>query len=206
MKVNTLLVTLLACLILFSSEKSRDYERHLELSFLFYEAQRSGKLPETNRIYWRHDSMLKAGYDAGIDLTGGYYDAGDNCKFNFPGAGALTLIAWSGIDFQKGYERAKQRVVNSSIDLAKSKVGHQTSTVSNNSITLKNENCYCIMLPVWMVNIKYKGKMHTFAMNGDTGKIVGDIPIGVKETVLWSIGLFILFFTLCFAIVYFGGI
>ena len=108
MKVNTLLVTLLACLILFSSEKSRDYERHLELSFLFYEAQRSGKLPETNRIYWRHDSMLKAGYDAGIDLTGGYYDAGDNCKFNFPGAGALTLIAWSGIDFQKGYERANQ--------------------------------------------------------------------------------------------------
>lgn len=101
MKVNTLLVTLLACLILFSSEKSRDYERHLELSFLFYEAQRSGKLPETNRIYWRHDSMLKAGYDAGIDLTGGYYDAGDNCKFNFPGAGALTLIAWSGIDFKK---------------------------------------------------------------------------------------------------------
>jgi hypothetical protein len=108
MKVNTLLVTLLACLILFSSEKSRDYERHLELSFLFYEAQRSGKLPETNRIYWRHDSMLKAGYDAGIDLTGGYYDAGDNCKFNFPGAGALTLIAWSGIDFKKGYERANQ--------------------------------------------------------------------------------------------------
>jgi hypothetical protein len=62
------------------------------------------------------------------------------------------------------------------------------------------------MLPVWMVNIKYKGKMHTFAMNGDTGKIVGDIPIGVKETVLWSIGLFILFFAHCFAIVYFGGI
>lgn len=110
------------------------------------------------------------------------------------------------VEQEKGYERARQRVVNSSIDLAKSKVGHQTSTVSNNSVTLKNENCYCIMLPVWMVNIKYKGKMHTFAMNGDTGKIVGDIPIGVKETVLWSIGLFILFFALCFAIVYFGGI
>jgi len=40
--------------------KSQDYARHIELSLLFYEAQRSGKLPENNRIYWRHDSMLDA--------------------------------------------------------------------------------------------------------------------------------------------------
>ncbi|MBR4441022.1 MAG: hypothetical protein IKS00_05670 [Bacteroidales bacterium] len=33
------------------------------------------------------------------------------------------------------------------------------------------------MLPVWMLNTKIKDKMHTFAMNGQTGKIVGDIPI-----------------------------
>ena len=108
MKLSSILITLLASLIFFSSCKSRDYERHLELSLLFYEAQRSGKLPTNNRIYWRHDSMLDAGYDVDLDLTGGYYDAGDNCKFNFPGAGALTLIAWSGIDFKKGYEKASQ--------------------------------------------------------------------------------------------------
>ena len=107
--MKTILLTLtISSLLLLSSCKSRDYERHLELSLLFYEAQRSGPLPENNRIYWRHDSMLEAGYDAGIDLTGGYYDAGDNVKFNFPGAGALTLITWSGIDFQKGYKKAGQ--------------------------------------------------------------------------------------------------
>ena len=108
MKVNSFLLLVIGSLIALSSCKSRDYERHLELSLLFYEAQRSGPLPKNNRIYWRHDSMLDAGYDAGIDLTGGYYDAGDNCKFNFPGAGALTLIAWSGIDFKKGYKKAGQ--------------------------------------------------------------------------------------------------
>ena len=108
MKANPFMILLISTLLVFSSPKSRDYERHLELSLLFYEAQRSGKLPETNRIYWRHDSMLDAGYDYNLDLSGGYYDAGDNCKFNFPGAGALTLIAWSGIDFKEGYERANQ--------------------------------------------------------------------------------------------------
>lgn len=42
----------------------------------FYEAQRSGKLPSTNRVSWRNDSALDDGKDVGLDLTGGYYDAG----------------------------------------------------------------------------------------------------------------------------------
>ena len=88
--------------------KSQDYARHLELSLLFYECQRSGPLPKNNRIYWRHDSMIDAGADVDLDLTGGYYDAGDNVKFNFPQASALTLIAWSGIDFADGYKKAGQ--------------------------------------------------------------------------------------------------
>nr|AAM81967.1 cellulase Cel9A precursor [Piromyces sp. E2] len=88
--------------------KSQDYARHIELSLLFYEAQRSGKLPENNRIYWRHDSMLDAGADNKVDLTGGYYDAGDNVKFNFPQAAALTLLAWSGWYYADGYKEAGQ--------------------------------------------------------------------------------------------------
>jgi hypothetical protein len=88
--------------------KSQDYARHIELSLLFYEAQRSGKLPENNRIYWRHDSELEAGADNGVDLTGGYYDAGDNAKFNFPGAATMTLLAWSGVDYAEGYKNAGQ--------------------------------------------------------------------------------------------------
>lgn len=42
----------------------------------FYEAQRSGKLPNNNRVSWRNDSALDDGKDSGIDLAGGYYDAG----------------------------------------------------------------------------------------------------------------------------------
>ena len=42
----------------------------------FYEAQRSGKLPQSNRVAWRNDSALQDGRDVNLDLTGGYYDAG----------------------------------------------------------------------------------------------------------------------------------
>ena len=106
--MKSLIIVFLTILLKEISSKSQDYARHIELSLLFYECQRSGPLPKTNRIYWRHDSMVDAGKDVGLDLTGGYYDAGDNVKFNFPQASALTLIAWSGIEFAEGYKKAGQ--------------------------------------------------------------------------------------------------
>ena len=42
----------------------------------FYEAQRSGRLPSTKRVPWRNDSAVNDGSDVGLDLSGGYYDAG----------------------------------------------------------------------------------------------------------------------------------
>jgi hypothetical protein len=44
------------------------------LSILFYEAQRSGKLPSSNRIPWRGDAHLHDGQDVKEDLSGGWYD------------------------------------------------------------------------------------------------------------------------------------
>ena len=56
-----------------SSEKY-DYGKVLELSNLFYEAQRSGDLPDDNRVPWRGDSSLGDKGQRGEDLTGGYHD------------------------------------------------------------------------------------------------------------------------------------
>ena len=50
------------------------------MSFLFYEAERSGKLPADMRVNWRGDSALEDGADVGHDLTGGYYDGKYNAK------------------------------------------------------------------------------------------------------------------------------
>lgn len=47
----------------------------------FYEAQRSGTLPSTNRVSWRNSSAVNDGEDVGLDLSGGYYDAGGRTLF-----------------------------------------------------------------------------------------------------------------------------
>ena len=52
--------------------------------------------------------MLDAGADNNFDLAGGYYDTGDNVKFNFPQTYTLTMLAWSGIAFADRYEKSNQ--------------------------------------------------------------------------------------------------
>jgi len=79
-----------------------DYGDALGKTILFFEAQRSGKLPSNNRVPGRGDSGM------GDRVQGGYYDAGDFVKFLFPAAGAQTILAWAAITFYEGFESAGQ--------------------------------------------------------------------------------------------------
>jgi hypothetical protein len=72
-----------ACNTAISAGKGKeDFGDVLGLSYLFYESQQSGKLPDWNRVRadkkcgWRRDAHLDEGKNLGQDLVGGYYDAG----------------------------------------------------------------------------------------------------------------------------------
>ncbi|MFF5900161.1 glycoside hydrolase family 9 protein [Streptomyces argenteolus] len=84
------------------------YGEALQKSLFFYEAQRSGKLPEDNRVSWRGDSGMDDGKDVGLDLTGGWYDAGDHVKFGLPMAYSATVLAWGGIEQKDAYAASGQ--------------------------------------------------------------------------------------------------
>ncbi|KAG1373430.1 hypothetical protein G6F61_010187 [Rhizopus arrhizus] len=92
----------MASVVLAQQEANVHYTNLLNASLLFYEAQRSGKLPSDHRITWRHDSALEDGSDHQVDLTGGYYDAG------LPLSYSLMSIAWSASVWFEGYERSGQ--------------------------------------------------------------------------------------------------
>jgi hypothetical protein len=40
-----------------------------------------------------------------------------------------------------------------------------------------------------MLNTNYGGKIYTFAMNGQTGKITGSFPVCPKRTAAWFAGI-----------------
>lgn len=72
-----------------------NYGEALQKAIMFYEFQRSGALPADKRDNWRADSGLSDGADVGLNLTGGWYDAGDHVKFNLPMAYSAAMLAWS---------------------------------------------------------------------------------------------------------------
>ncbi|MFX3651189.1 MAG: glycoside hydrolase family 9 protein [Paenibacillus sp.] len=87
---------------------NQNYAEALQKAIYFYEAQRSGPLPASNRVEWRGNSGMQDGADVGVDLTGGWYDAGDHVKFGFPMAASATMLAWSVVEYSDGYEQAGQ--------------------------------------------------------------------------------------------------
>ncbi|CAL9079335.1 unnamed protein product [Musa textilis] len=83
------------------------YTEALHKALMFFNAQKSGRLPKNNGVPWRGDSGLKDGSeetDVKGGLVGGYYDAGDNIKFHFPMAFSMTLLSWSVIEYSNKYK------------------------------------------------------------------------------------------------------
>ncbi|XP_009595607.1 endoglucanase 25 [Nicotiana tabacum] len=87
-----------------------NYTLALRKALMFFNAQRSGKLPKHNNVSWRGSSGMQDGKsdDSTMfkNLVGGYYDAGDAIKFNFPQSFALTMLSWSVIEYSAKYEAA----------------------------------------------------------------------------------------------------
>lgn len=86
-----------------------NYGEALQKAIFFYECQKSGKLdPSSLRLNWRGDSGLDDGKDAGIDLTGGWYDAGDHVKFNLPMSYSAAMLGWAVYEYEDAFKQSGQ--------------------------------------------------------------------------------------------------
>lgn len=96
---------------------------------------------------------------------------------------------------EKIFKEASDRAINSTREKLEKSAGNYTSTfVSGDTLESKELKKQYVMLPVWMVNVKFKDKMHIFAMNAQTGEFIGDIPIDSKKAVLYFLLIFIITF------------
>ena len=98
----------LASATTFTCAQTFNYGEVLQKSIYFYEAQQAGPKPVTNRVPWRADSVPNDGADVGVDLRGGWFDAGDHVKFGFPMAGSASLLAWGLVDYRFAYVNSGQ--------------------------------------------------------------------------------------------------
>lgn len=90
----------------------------------------------------------------------------------------------------QGEERIRQRVEHTiQEELKKTTMGYSTVMPSAHSLQIEHSKVQYILLPVWMLNTRYKEKIYTFAMNGQTGKMTGEFPICVKKATGYFAGI-----------------
>ena len=107
------------------------------------------------------------------------------------------------VEKEKAYKDAEARTLKSTLDVMVNDMGSYSSkSVKKNNLEAKLINTEYVLLPIWMVNIKYKDEYYMFAMNGQTGEFVGDIPIDRKKQLLYALIIFTLTFIIVIAIAY----
>lgn len=81
------------------------------------------------------------------------------------------------VDDKQSIERANERIKKSTEQaFAKTVQGYSSVTVNSSCVKLSNGKVKYALLPVWILNTSCNGKNYVFAMNGQTGKLVGDLP------------------------------
>lgn len=75
--------------------------------------------------------------------------------------------------------RASKRMINSAEEVFLSHVesGFETVRRKNSNLNIVSPSVRYVMLPVYLLNLSYMGKSYRFAVNGQTGKVVGELPI-----------------------------
>ncbi|MBO2516085.1 MAG: hypothetical protein CW338_02240 [Clostridiales bacterium] len=109
----------------------------------------------------------------------------------------FTLPYLAGYSAQKadvGIDKCKPRVnarIKNSVEAALRGTisGYATVTQQNSAVRIQHGMVKQVMMPVWMLNTRFKEKDYTFAMNGQTGHFVGDLPCSFLKGAAWFLGI-----------------
>ena len=93
---------------------------------------------------------------------------------------------------QKRFEDYAQK------ETLKTITGYSSVSVQNADVVLSDVATDYLLLPVWMMNYKYKEKTYTFAINGQTGRMVGKLPVSALRIFAWGAAIFAAVFLAAF--------
>ncbi|NLZ80345.1 MAG: hypothetical protein GX913_00850 [Clostridiales bacterium] len=78
--------------------------------------------------------------------------------------------------------------------------GYASTSITSEKLSLRRKHAKYVLFPAWILNYRYKGKQYLFAINGQTGKMIGDSPISVSKGFGWFGGITTVVFLLLFII------
>jgi len=108
------------------------------------------------------------------------------------------------IDAEKSKERINTRIRNSVEQIFRQDVTGYTSVQKQSSvINVEHGKVHYALLPVWIVSSVYKSKNYIFAMNGQSGKLTGALPVCAKKAAIMITSFFAAFTAVFSAVIHF---
>ena len=90
------------------------------------------------------------------------------------------------VDKEASWPRAESRIEQAARTLTERTMqGYVSRQISNFSTQVQDKETRYAMLPVWLLSTNYKGKTYLLAMNGQTGKMVGNLPLSYNQMAKW---------------------
>jgi len=94
------------------------------------------------------------------------------------------------VDAQQSQARANERIRSSTeAAFANTVAGYASVTPEGGYVNLLGGTVRYALYPVWLLNTTWQNKKFTFAMNGQTGKFVGDLPLDKSASRRWFWGI-----------------
>ena len=94
------------------------------------------------------------------------------------------------VDAEASIGRANERIKHSTEDAFRDTVyGYSTVETVTSNINLINGRARYALYPVWILNTKWKDQTFTFGINGQTGKVAGDLPMDKSAFWKWLLGV-----------------
>ena len=88
-------------------------------------------------------------------------------------------------------KRAERRIRNSTESALRNTVlGYDGVTIQHADVKVNRGQVKYAMLPVWTLHTSWNGQHFLFAMNGQTGKLIGDLPVSKGKMTAWGVGIF----------------
>jgi hypothetical protein len=113
------------------------------------------------------------------------YDYSEMIEFN-PGYLSGFLAERYDEDVKTCYPRAKTRIENTTEDELKKTCHYNSVKVKDYDKKIEIKKKEYALLPTWLLYTTYKDKKYFFAMNGQTGKFIGNLPIDKVKLVIYS--------------------
>lgn len=95
---------------------------------------------------------------------------------------------------EESFNIAKERTTNSCISVARRESPHDEDYYTDDNLIIDKTKTYHLYLPVYILSVPFKKKIYTFAMNGQTGKLIGNLPIGKIRYTLSIVSFFLILF------------